>query len=98
MKKLLSLIVILSSLFTLASCGNRKYDEAEVKAAAEELILSSEMLNEIFWGKGIAHYEDTNTSNGYYFEASYSALREYGFYTIAEMETLTRATFSSVYF
>lgn len=94
MKKTVLLLIILSLVFSLFSCGDREYDEAEVRAAAETLIKSSEKLNEIFWGKGIEYVEDTNTSNGYYYEASYLALKEYGFFTLAELEELTRATFS----
>ena len=97
MKKIVSLIILVATVLTLSSCGDRKYDEEEVYKAAVELLPKSEMLNEIFWGKGIPHFEDTSTSNGYYFEAAYSALKEYGFSTIAELEALTRATFSSEY-
>ena len=97
MKKIVSLIILFAVVFSLVSCGDRKYDEAEVKAAAAELIPKTEMLNEIFWGKGIPYFEDTNTSNGNYFEASYAALKEYGFSTIAELDALTRAAFSTEY-
>lgn len=97
MKKLLSIIMIISLVGLLFSCKDRKYDEAEVKAAAEELIKTSEVLNEVFWGRGIDYIEDANTGNGYYREASYSALKKLGFSTISELEKMTRATFSESY-
>lgn len=96
MKKIISAVMILSLFILLCSC-NRKYDEQTVKAEAQRLILASENLNEIFWGKGIEYIDDTNTANGNYREASYSALKKLGFTTIAELEALTRATFSESY-
>ena len=96
MKKLLSLIIIISILTLLVSC-NRKYDEEVVRVEAERLIRASENLNEIFWGRGIDYIEGTNTADGYYREASYSALKKFGFTTIKELEELTRATFSESY-
>ncbi len=96
MKKLLSVIMILSLLVLLVSC-NRKYDEETVKTEAEKLIRASENLNEIFWGRGIDYIDNANTGNGNYREASYSALKKFGFTTIKGLEELTRATFSESY-
>ena len=96
MKRLLSLIMIFSLLTLLVSC-DRKYEEAVVKEEAEKLIRASENLNEVFWGRGIDYIEDTNTASGNYREASYTALKKFGFTTIAGLEELTRATFSESY-
>lgn len=96
MKKILSILLILSlSLLTLVSCGDRKYDEAEVKAAAKTLIADSAVLNDIFWGKGILHTDDKNTSDGVYFEAYYYYHKNLGFETVDELMTLAARTFSA---
>lgn len=96
MKKILSILLILSlSLLTLVSCGDRKYDEAEVKAAAKTLIADSAVLNDIFWGKGIPHTDDKNTSDGVYFEAYYYYHKNLGFETVDELMTMAAKTFSA---
>lgn len=95
MKKLISvLLILLISLGMLSSCGDREYDEAEVKSAAKELIESSKILNEIYWGKGIPYIEDMNTSDGVYHRAVDSYHYLIGFKTIDELKTLTEKTFS----
>ena len=56
MKKIVSLVLLTAILLLLVSCGaekNRSYDEAEVKAAAENLIMKTERLNKIFWGDNL---------------------------------------------
>lgn len=95
MKRILSLILVISlSLLSLVSCGDRKYDEAEVKAAARALISDSEILNEIFWGSGIPYIDDKNTSDGVYYEAYYAYHKNLGVETLEDLKTLAGKTFS----
>lgn len=95
MKKIISLLLVLSlSLLSLISCGDRKYDEAEVKAAARTLIADSVILNEIFWGSGIPYVDDQNTSDGIYFEAYYAYHKNLGFETVDELMEMTGKVFS----
>ena len=98
MKKaiLLFLVIILS--FSLISCEkDREYDEAVVKAAAEELIAKSENLNRIYWGRGIEYMEDLNYKNGSYYRANSYDTDRLGFDTISELKVITRAVFSKSY-
>lgn len=93
---LILVIVILSSLFTLTSC-NRKYDEEEVIAAAKVLLKDAELLNEIYYGKGIRYYDTEIENAGYYKRADATHLSELGFDTIDELKALTERTFSYEY-
>ena len=99
MKKAVNLLIvfilILSSFLT--SCGDREYDENEVKEAALSLIKETEFLNDILWGKGIAHSDDRNTSEGVYFEAVYADLYSKGFFTVSELKEKVKNTFSAAY-
>ena len=95
MKRIISILLILIiSIAALTSCGDKKYDEAEVKAAAKELIKSSVMLNEIYWGEGIPYTDDKNTSDGSFYMAldSYCYLK--GFTNLDELKAITEKTFS----
>jgi hypothetical protein len=93
---LILVIVILSSLFTLTSC-NRKYDEDEVIAAAKVLLKDAELLNEIYYGKGIRYYDTEIKNAGYYKRSDATHLSELGFDTIDELKALTERTFSYEY-
>ncbi len=94
--KLVSLVLVIASVLSVSAC-NRKYDEEEVRAAAILLIPKSEILNEIYWGEGIAYIPNLQTSNGAYHEADYISLEKYGFRTIEELKNLTREVFSEAY-
>ena len=95
MKKLISLLLILIlSIGALTSCGDRKYDEAEVKAAAKSLIEGSVILNEIYWGDGIQYTDDKNSSDGSFYMALDSYCYLNGFTTIKELKVLTEKIFS----
>ncbi len=90
---LLTIIVITTLL--LNSCArNRDYVESEVIAAAEVLIKNSAKLNEIYYGKGIAHTQDKSDSNGAYYRASYASLLEFGISTLEDIKILTRDTYT----
>ena len=93
---LILVIVILSSLLTLTSC-NRKYDEEEVIAAAKVLLKDAEILNEIYYGKGIRYYDTEIENAGYYKRADATHLLELGFSTIDELRAMTERTFSYEY-
>lgn len=97
MKKIISLIILLAVIFSFCSCGAIEYDEQEVKKEAEELIKSSVILDEIFWGKGISYVEDLNYANGSYYMASNLDLLKYGISTIRELEEWTLRTYSERY-
>ena len=97
MKKIISLIILLAVIFSFCSCGVIEYDEQEVKKEAEELIKSSVILDEIFWGKGISYVEDLNYANGSYYMASDLDLLKYGISTIRELEEWTLRTYSERY-
>ena len=97
MKKIIALILVLTCLFSLFSCGDREYDEAVVKEEAKTLIEASVLLNEVLWGKGIAYSEDKNTSNGVYYEAVFAAHYQMGFKTLSELKSMIQKTFSSDY-
>ena len=95
--KIIALLLIISVLpLTLASC-DRKYDEAEVTAAAKALILASAELNEIYYGGGIRYLENSPNNISLYCEADPSHLDELGFRTIAELKAKTREVFSEAH-
>lgn len=101
-KALLLLLILIIGTSILLSCGteeeggakNREYDEKTVAAAAEELIKSSELLNELFWGEGIKYNPDPKYANGYYYMADYFSLDKFGVETVSDIENLTRGVFS----
>ena len=98
MKKLISLILVVSLFFSLSialtSC-DREYDENEVKEAAIPLIEKSLFLNKIYWGEGIPYM--TSISTALYCEANFLALSELGFYTVDELKKQTQEVFSKDY-
>lgn len=97
MKRIISIALVLISLLTLISCGDREYDENEVKAAAKHLISESALLNEIYWGDGLPYSEDKNTADGVYYEAMYYYHHNLGFDNIAELKAKTAKVFSNGY-
>ncbi|MBR2650280.1 MAG: hypothetical protein IKD45_01330 [Clostridia bacterium] len=92
-------IVVIFSVLTLTGCKekNREYDEAEVKAAALLLIPKSEILNEMYWGFGIAHDGNRSEANGKYYKADFLSAAEFGVETVEDMKRLTRECFSESY-
>ena len=91
----LLILVTLFSVITLTSC-NRKYDEDEVIEAAGKLLKQAEVLNEVYYGKGIS-YVSSQYRDGNYYEADAIHLATLGFSTIEELKTLTRQTFTFGY-
>lgn len=92
---LLTLVVIMT-VFSLISCAeeNREYDEAEVLSAAKTLIEKSEILNELYYGKGIAYTDDRNMANGIYYPADEVSVMSFGIETVEDIKTLTRECFT----
>ncbi len=99
MKKIISILLLAALLCSFISCGdkNRKYDENEVKLAAEELIRSSAELNRIFWGEGIGYIDDASFSVGYYYPADMFSLYNYGIETVEDLKKKTKKVFSEAY-
>lgn len=98
MKRLISVILILSTVvfgLNLTSC-NRKYDEEEVKTSLEALLRQAQVLNEVYYGNGIA-YMSTGYIEGNYYEADPVHLAVLGFTTIEELKDLTYETFTQGY-
>lgn len=94
---LVSIFLIFASMISLISCeSNRTYDEAEVKAAAEELLEGAKMLNSVWYGNGISHIE-SSYQNGNYYEANPLHLASLGFTTIDELKALTLKSFTKRY-
>ncbi len=95
---LLTLVVIIN-IFLVTGCGekNREYDEAEVRAAALELIAASKLLNEIFWGAGILYSDNKSEAEGRYYQADIVSCSYYGVDTVEDIKTKTRACFSEEY-
>lgn len=102
-KSLLITIVVIFSVFTISACKkdkkeNRDYDEAEVIAAAKELIKKSEAVNEIYYGYGIeGDTSDVNNSDGNYFPADILSTEKFGVETVEDIKTLTRECYTSAY-
>lgn len=92
---LFSLVLMIFVLFSTVSC-DRSYDEAEVTANASRLLKEAEVLNEIYYGKGI-RYITTGYTDGYYYEADPMHLHQLGFSTVEELKNKTLATFTKGY-
>ena len=94
--RIICLIIIAALLPTLTAC-DRRYDEAEVKAAAKELIVASAFLNDIYYGNGMKYLENSSRNNGVYCEADPAYLLEYGFKTLSELRTMTKKVFTEAH-
>ena len=96
-KRTLSVILLLalSLVFCLNSCGNKaiKYDEEEVASAASTLIRNSQEFNEIFWGNGITYTEGTDYDNGIYSPAT----PDFKYTTIEDILSVAGKVFSEGY-
>ena len=73
---------------------NRKYDEQEVVSAAKELILKSEVLNDIYYGEGILYEKNDSEANGYYYPADSVSLKKFGVNNIEDIKTLTKECYT----
>lgn len=93
--KILSLLITLSLIISFSSC-NRKYDEDEVISAAKTLMKQAEILNVVYYGKGIEYF-DGEENNGYYRRASDAHLAKLGLSTIDDLKTMTDKTFTKEY-
>ncbi len=94
-KAFLLTLVVITTVFVSTSCKkDREYIEAEVLAAAEELIKKSENLNEIYYGKGISYEKNESYANGSYYPASVLHLSSLGISTVSDLQKLTRECFT----
>lgn len=101
MKKIISVFLILTSLFLLFSCSDeedRAYDEVVVTEKAKSLIRRAEKLNYILWGEGIRYIEDDSNSAGVYYPADSLHLDELGFKDLAEIKDAAADIYSSKYY
>ncbi len=92
--RIISFILFLITLILpLTSCEkDREYNEQEVIAAAEELLIKAKIINEIYYGKGIGYDEDTGI--GIYYRANDESLNEFGVTSIEDIKTKTLEVFS----
>ena len=97
MKKIISLVLVAVSLLLLPSCSSDcSYDEAEVKAAAEDLIRDAAVYNDIFWGGGIP-YDKGGYSNGIYYAADVTYLHKMGFLKLEDIYKKAANIYSADY-
>ncbi len=99
LKRIISFVIIIATLLsviTMSGC-NRTYDEAEVLAAAKELLAGAEILNYVYYGEGIDYFDIEEEGLGYYRRAVPTHLSELGFKTIDELRTMTEAVYSKSY-
>ena len=90
--------VILVPVLSFTSCDkNRTYDEAQVKAAAVDLLEKSKMLNYVIFGEGIPASSVGGNQEGAYAEADFMFLHSNGFSTIAELEAKIREVYTGGY-
>ena len=95
MRRIISLILVIVSLvgvFSFSSC-DRKYDEEEVINAVKELLPKAEILNTVYFGRGISYVTGRN-QEGVYYQADDLHLRELGFTDIDGLKELTESTFT----
>lgn len=98
-KAFLLTIVVIFSVFNMNSCKeevkDREYNEAEVIAAAKDLIKKSEKLNVIYYGHGIkADINDVDNASGYYYPADVLSLSELGIQKVEDIKALTRECYT----
>jgi hypothetical protein len=96
--KIIAVILLLSVLFSLSSCGGeppREYNEAEVISEAKRLIKLSAILNEIYYGVGMRYEEEGGL--GAYKHADKEWLATVGITTVEDLKEKTKLVFSEKY-
>ena len=92
---LLTAITVLLCL-SFISCDDdkkdREYNEAEVIAAAEELLDMVKSINEIYYGKGFEY--DEGESIGIYKRATDESLLKFGIGSVEELKAVTKQVYS----
>ena len=90
-----ALLLITLILPILTSCEkDREYDEGEVIAAAEGLLIKAKLINEIYYGKGIEFDEQSGV--GIYRRAKEDSLSKFGISSIDDLKAKTLEVFSDV--
>lgn len=96
---LLTLVVIIT-LFSVVGCGktkNREYDEEEILSVSKALIKKSAIVNELFYGDGLAIIDDKSYANGNYYMADPISVENYGIETVEDMKEMVRECFTTDY-
>ena len=93
-----SVILVIALIVSLAvlSFKDRQYDEAEVIAAAKELLPTAGKLYSVYYGNGIA-YMSSGHSDGDYREADPFHLATLGIGSVQDLKNMSYATFSTDY-
>ncbi len=90
------ILSMMVGVLSFTSC-NRSYNNEEVEEAAASLLRRAEMLNEVYYGSGIAYNTLSSMQNGAYYDADVIHLEKLGFETIAELKEITEETFTQDY-
>lgn len=91
------ILYTLLPVLSFTSCKyNREYDEQEVLEEAKKLLVRAEILNDIYYGDGIAT-KDHGNQNGAYYEADPLHLSKLGIKTLDDLCVLTERTFTAKY-
>ena len=94
MRGVISFILCISLTLAFFVGCDRSYDEAEVKAAAEQLLEKSLLVNEIFYGEGLEYDENSIVSSGSYSPATASALSELGISSTDGLRNLAKEVYT----
>ena len=94
MRKIGAFVLFISLLLTLFVSCDRDYDEAEVKAAAEELLEKSKLVNDIFYGDGMEYDEDSPVAIGHYCPVKEEYLDSIGISTTEGLKNLTKGVYT----
>ncbi len=94
MKKILALILLMSTFVAVMGCSKLDDSDEDIKKAAEELITSAEVLNEIYWGEGLPKIEGGKQlmTEGF-IEADVSGVEDYGIVDMQSLKSYTEKVF-----
>ena len=97
-KLFLLTFVVIFALFGVTGCEkDRDYDESVVLSEAKILIEKSIVLNDLYYGKGIAWEQNESESNGYYYKADSLSCKSFGVQTLDDIKNLTRDCYTLDY-
>ncbi len=94
---LLTFVVIFSLLSIMGCEKDREYDEATVLSEAKTLIEKSIVLNELYFGEGIAWEQNESEANGYYYKADVISQSSFGIETVDDIKSMTRLCYTVDY-
>jgi len=98
-KVFLLTLVVIFNIFLVTGCGekNREYDAEVVKEAALKLLPESKLLNELYYGYGIAYLDDKSEAEGRYYKSDFLSCQYYGVDTVEDIKVKTRKCYSTQY-